>query len=82
MACFLLLSIAVVVPAKAFSQSSPPNSLNRQEVVQFLKETVDWYHARAVERTDSNKSRAARVLRLRVLAVALISITYSSLSGP
>jgi len=46
---FLLLVIAVVSPGKVFSQGSPPNSLNQQEVLQFLKETVDWYHTRTVE---------------------------------
>ena len=49
LACFLLLIIAVVIPARAFLQNSPPNPLNQQKVVQFLKENVDWYHARAVE---------------------------------
>ena len=47
MALFLLLVTAAT--AKAFSQASPSNSLNQRDVIQFLKETVDWYHARAVE---------------------------------
>lgn len=46
---FLFLIIAAVVAVNAASQSSPTNSVNQREVVQFLRETVDWYHARAVE---------------------------------
>lgn len=49
MAPFLLLIIAVITPSKACSQSSPSNPLSQQDVVQFLKQTVDWYHARVVE---------------------------------
>jgi small-conductance mechanosensitive channel len=45
-----LLVTAVVIPVLAFSQSSsPPDSLSQQEVIRFLNETVDWYHARAAE---------------------------------
>jgi len=44
-----LLIIAVIISGTALSESSPSNPLGQQEVVTFLNETVDWYHARAVE---------------------------------
>jgi len=52
-----LLIIAVIISGTALSESSPSNPLGQQEVVTFLNETVNWYHARAVEQEIATNPR-------------------------
>lgn len=49
MTVHLWLLMAWITPIPAFSQVGSSNSLSQREVLEFLNETVGWYHARTIE---------------------------------